>query len=222
MIPKTVLPLLVAALTAIDAQAQGRRVEVSGSAGWTFSDGVSGPEVKIGTLGSYDRIDPLNAFSWGARVGFLLGGKNEVGFLFAQESTDLDITGASSLKIADVSVRNYHGYFAYNFLARDAFVRPYLLFGLGASRYSPNPVSVAGTTRGVSGDSRLSGTGAIGLKLLPAGRRLGLRLESRWTPTRVKSGAAAFWCGPFWGCYVASKAQYSNQFDWSGGIIVRI
>ena len=28
-------------------------------------------------------------------------------------------------------------------------------------------------------------------------------------------------CDPFWGCYVVGNAQYSNQFDVSGGIMFR-
>ena len=221
MIRKTILPALVAALAAVTAQAQGKRVEITGSAGWTFSDGVGGPGVKVGSFGTYDRIDPLNALSWGARVGFLLGGHSEVGLLFSQQSTDLDITGASSLKIADVKVRNYHGYLAYNFLTTDTFARPYLLLGFGTTRYAPTAVPVAGVTRDVNGNSKFSGTGAIGLKLFPEGRNFGLRLEGRWTPTRIKSDASGFWCDPYWGCYLGSKAQYSNQFEWSGGIMLR-
>lgn len=221
MTRKTVFPALAAVLVAITAQAQDKRVEISGSAGWTFSDGVSGPGVKVGSFGTYTRIDPLNAFSWGARVGFLLGGNSEVGLLFNQESSDLDITGVSSLKIADVSVRNYHAYVAYNFLGTDTFARPYVLLGFGTTRYSPSAVPVAGVTRDVGENSGLSGTGAIGLKLFPEGRPFGLRLEGRWTPTRIKSDATGFWCDSYWGCYVASKAQYSNQFEWSGGIMLR-
>jgi len=221
MIRKTILPALVAALAAVTAQAQDKRVEISGSVGWTFSEGISGTDVKVGSFGTFNRIDPLNALSWGARVGLRLGKGSEVGVLFDQESTDLDITGASSLKIADVKIRNYHGYFAYNFLATDSLARPYLLLGFGATRYSPSAVSVSGVTRDVSGDSRLSGTGAIGLKVFPEGKNFGLRLEGRWTPSRIKPDATGFWCDPYWGCFVTSKAQYSNQFEWSGGILLR-
>jgi hypothetical protein len=49
----------------------------------------------------------------------------------------------------------------------------------------------------------------------------GIRLEARWTPTYIKSDAAGWWCDPYWGCYVVGDSQYSNQFEVSGGVILR-
>jgi hypothetical protein len=217
---KTILTGLVAALFAVTATAQDhRKLELSVSAGYTFSDGVSGKAVKIGTGGVYNRVDPLNAFSWGARVGFLLGEHNELGFLFSQQSTDLDLGGTSSLKVADVAVRNYHGYFAYNFLAMDSIIRPHLLIGFGATQYSPSNGALGGSA--LNGNTKFSGTLGAGIKLFPEGKRFGLNLEYRWTPTYIKSDATGFWCDPYWGCYTTSDAQYSNQFQWSGGIMFR-
>jgi len=220
MMRKTILTGLSAALLAVSATAQDhRRLELSGSAGWTFSDGVSGQAVRVGTLGVYNSIAPLNAFSWGARVGFLLGEHNEAGFLFSQQATDLDLGGVTSLKIADVSVRNYHGYFAYNFLAVDSVIRPYLLLGFGGTQYSPSNGALGGSV--LNGNTKFSGTLGAGVKLFPEGRRFGLRLEYRWTPTYIKSDATGFWCDPYWGCYTTSSAQYANQFAWTGGIMIR-
>ena len=218
MIRKTILMSLAAALAAFTATAQDtKKVEISASAGWTFSDGVSGPSVTVPGYGDYTRIDPLNAFSWGARFGYLVSGHGEIGFLFNQQSTDLDLGGTTSLKIADVRVRNYHGYFAYNFLGRDATVRPYLLLGFGGTQYSPSNVASQGQ---VGGNTKFSGTGAIGLKLLPS-PRFGIRLEGRFTPAHIKSDATGFWCDSYWGCYVKSNAQYAKQIEWSGGFMVR-
>ncbi len=218
MIRKTMLTTMVAALVAATTTAQeNKRVEISGSAGWTFSDGVSGSAVKVASLGVYTRIDPLNAFSWGARLGYLVTDHSEVGFLFNQQSTDLDLGGTSSLKIADVRVRNYHGYFAYNFLGHDSIARPYLLLGFGATQYSPSNGAVVAS---VVGNTKFSGTGAVGLKFL-ASHRFGIRLEGRWTSSRIKSNATGFWCDPYWGCYTTSNAQYANQIEWSGGFMLR-
>jgi hypothetical protein len=33
-----------------------------------------------------------------------------------------------------------------------------------------------------------------------------------------KSDAAGWWCDPYWGCYVVGNAQYSNQFEFTGGL----
>lgn len=53
------------------------------------------------------------------------------------------------------------------------------------------------------------------------GPRVGARVGVLWTPTYIKSDAAGWWCDPFWGCYLVGNAQYSHQFDISGGITFR-
>jgi hypothetical protein len=218
MIRKTMI-LMVALLTlaATNASAQ---VEISGTAGWTFSDGVSGDPLTVPGVGVFDRVDPKDAFSWGFRVGFMLNENNEIGFLFNQQSTDLELGGTATAKLAELKLNNYHGYWAYNFGDSDATARPYFLIGLGATQYGSVTASIADIQRDVSGSTEFSGTAALGLKFFPS-PKFGLRLETRWTPTYIKSDAAGWWCDPYWGCYVIGDAQYANQFELSGGIILR-
>ena len=220
MIRKTILTAVVVAFAAATASAQDARVEISGTAGWTFSDGVSGDGVTVPGIGSFNRIDPKDAFSWGARLGFLVNENSEVGFLFSQQSTTLEIGGTSSFELGDLSLRNYHGYYAYNFGDADAAARPYLLIGFGATQYGTIGVNAGGEQRGIDGNTKFSGTGALGLKIFPS-PKFGIRLEGRWTPTYIKSDATGWWCDPYWGCYVVGDAQYANQFELSGGITLR-
>lgn len=217
---KAVLAAVMVTLFATAAWAQDPRVEISGTAGWTFSDGVSGNAVSVPGFGVFDRIDPKDSFSWGARVGFNVTPNVEVGFLFDQQQSAYEIGGTSTVELGDVSVRNYHGYLAYNFGESDAPVRPYVLGGLGATQYGSLSLSGAGTTRDIGGETQFSTTWGLGVKLFP-GRSFGLRLEGRWTPTYIKSDAEGWWCDPYWGCYVVGDAQYSNQFELSGGITLR-
>ncbi len=51
--------------------------------------------------------------------------------------------------------------------------------------------------------------------------KFGLRLEARWTPTYIKSDPEGYWCDPYWGCYIVGDAEFSNQYELSGGIILR-
>jgi opacity protein-like surface antigen len=218
---KTFLVALVVLTTSASlGRAQDPRLELGGSAGWTFADGVSGNRVDVPGVGSFDRIDPKDSFSWNARLGYNVTSNVEVGFLFDQQATDLEIGGTSTVTLGSLNVNNYHGYFAYNFGDSDARTRPYLLLGLGATQYGTIGVSVAGTQHDISGNSRFSGTLAGGVKLFP-GPRFGLRLEARWTPTYIKSDNVGWWCDPFWGCYVVGNAQYANQFEMTGGVILR-
>ena len=135
MFRKTILTAMLVALAGTAAQAQDPRVEISATAGWMFSDGVSGNAVVVPGVGTFDRIDPKDAFSWGLRLGFLVNENSEIGFLFNQQATELEIGGTKTAKLGDLSIYNYHGYYAYNFGDTDAKARPYILFGLGATQY---------------------------------------------------------------------------------------
>ncbi len=220
MIRKTTLMAAAVALVAGTASAQDSRVELSGTAGWTFSDGVSGDAVTVPGVGVFDRVDPKDAFSWGFRLGFMLNENNELGLLFDQQSTDLELGGTSAVTLAGVKINNYHGYWAYNFGDSDATARPYILIGLGATQYGSVTSAIGDVQRDVGGTTKFSGTGALGVKVFPS-PKFGIRLEGRWTPTYIKSDAAGWWCDPYWGCYVIGDAQYANQFEISGGIILR-
>jgi hypothetical protein len=127
MIRKTILVAGVVALAAATVQAQDPRVELSGTAGWTFSDGVN--------VGSIDdspiTVGPKDAFSWGARLGFMVTPNVEIGGLFNLQSTDFEVEGFGLTAAVSQKVYNYHGYVAYNFGESDAPVLPYVLGGGG-------------------------------------------------------------------------------------------
>ena len=161
------------------------------------------------------RVDPKDAFSWGARLGFNLSPNVELGFLFNMQKTDLEASGIVNVSVPQ-SIYNYHGYFAYNFGDSDASVRPYVLGGLGATQFGSLDTALGQ----IGGETKFSSTWAFGLKMYP-GKNFGIRLEGRWTPTYIKSDAAGYWCDPYWGCYTVADAQYANQFELSGGITLR-
>jgi opacity protein-like surface antigen len=119
-----------------------------------------------------------------------------------------------------MNLDNYHGYVAYNFGEDGSKVRPYVLLGAGMTRYNGVGYSIAGVTGETEGNSQFSTTWGAGVKLYPASR-LGLKLGVRWTPTYIKSDATGWWCDPYWGCYVGSDAQYSNQVQFGGGVMLR-
>ena len=211
MIRKTILTAMLVALAVAAASAQEPRVEISGTAGWTFSDGVSGSANDTSVV----RVDPKDAFSWGARLGFMVSPNVEVGGLFNLQKTDLEASGIINRSVPQ-SIYNYHGYLAYNFGDSDAKARPYVLGGLGATQYG----SLDTAQGNVGGETQFSTTWAAGLKLFPS-PHVGIRLEGRWTPTYIKSDPEGYWCDPYWGCYTFAEAEYSNQYELSGGIILR-
>jgi opacity protein-like surface antigen len=213
--------------SASTASAQAPRVELGATLGWTISDGVSGDPVVVPGAGTFNSIDPKDAVSWGLRLGFFVSPNAEVGFLFNQQHSALEVGGttavaggATKVELGDEAVRNYHGYVAYNFGESDAKVRPYVLAGLGATQYGEVDATLGNQQRTIGGTSRFSSTWGGGIKLQTSDR-IGLRLEGRWTPTFIKSDAVGWWCDPFWGCYVVANAQYSNQLDFAAGVTLR-
>ncbi len=217
---KTVLMTMVVALAGSFAWAQNEgKVEVSVGAGWTFSDGVSGGTVTLAGE-DFSRIDPKDSFSWNARLGYMVTHNAEVGFLFGQQNSTLQISGpVNTADLGTEKLYNYHGYFAYNF-GESEKVQPYVLLGLGATQYGGVNASFAGNTRSIGGNTKFSSTWAIGVKAFPS-PHVGIRLEGRWTPTYIKTDAAGWWCDPYWGCYTLGNAQYANQFELGGGLAFR-
>ena len=220
MFRKALLAVTFVAVSGSLAVAQDHRVELSGTAGWTFSDGVSGGPVVVPGAGSYNRVDPKDAFSWGLRLGFLVSENVEAGALFNLQSTSLEASGTNSATLGDQKVYNYHGYLAYNFGDDGSQVRPYFLGGLGATQYGSISAHLGNQQKDIGGNTQFSTTWALGVKMYP-GKNVGIRLEGRWTPTYIKSDATGWWCDPYWGCYVTGDAQYSNQFELAGGITLR-
>ena len=224
MIRKTILTVVVVAVAAATASAQSPRVELSGTAGWTFSDGVSGSAVVVPGIGTFDRIDPKDAFSWGARLGFNVTPNVEVGFLFNEQSTKLEAGGTTTLDIADLKVYNYHGYLAYNFGDEDAKARPYILGGLGATRYgNVTLANINGENVQIGGKSKFATTWGAGLKFYPS-PKVGAKFQARYTPTNIKDTADEWVCAPYLPVTCAAGGvnhQYASQLEFTAGLFLR-
>ncbi len=132
----------VGLLAAAPAQAQDPRIEIGASAGWTLSDGVTFDGVIAGDGNVYNSIEPKDSFSYNLQVGFFVNPHMEIGFLFDQQKTTLVVGGTQEREIGDMSVNNYHGFFAYHFGDPDAKARPYFLGGAGATSYGKVPFDV--------------------------------------------------------------------------------
>ena len=210
----------LSALLGASAGAQDHRIEFGASAGYTLSDGVSFDNVRARDGNLYNGIEPKDSFSYHLNLGYLVNDHAEVGFLFDQQKSKLSVLGTTDREIGDMSVDNYHGYFAYNFGDHDARMRPYFLAGIGATRYGGVPFTVGGVSGETNGNTQFSSTFGAGVKLYPS-PRFGVNLGARWTPTYIKSDSEGWWCDPYWGCYVVGNAQYSNQFEFTGGILIR-
>jgi opacity protein-like surface antigen len=173
----------------------------------------------------YNEVDVKDSFSWGFSVGVLTSEQVEVGFLYNQQMSQLLVKGAGATGevesvVGDMNVSNYHGYVAFNFGEADATVRPYILIGFGATNYPLPGFNVGGVQIEDRGITQFSTTWGAGVKAYPS-KNFGVRAGIQWTPTYIKSDPEGYWCDPWWGCYVVGDAQYSNQLQFNGGVMVR-
>jgi outer membrane protein W len=218
MLKRIAVIAFMVTLAAVPAFAQ--KAEVGVTFGWVYSDGVSGNTYIVPGVGSFSRIDPKDSFGWGIDVGFFIGPNAEVGFLYGNQPTTLEVSGTATRDVGDMSISTYHGTYTYNFGESDAAVRPYLTVGLGATSFGDVSFSNAVRSGTTQGATRFSSTWGAGAKFYGASK-VGGRVGVRWTPAYIKSDAAGYWCDPYWGCYLVGDAQYANQLELQGGITFR-
>jgi hypothetical protein len=223
MVKSVVVSVVVglAAAVAVPAFAQSNKVEVSAFGGWVFSDGVSGQTIQASDGKFYNRIDPTDSGSFGLSIGVHFTNKGEVGFMYGRQFSSLELGGQDTRNLGSMAVSTYHGYFGYNFGEHDSKMRPFVFIGIGATNFGTVTSNLDGNTRLIGGETQMSTKWGGGVKFF-ASPHVGLRVALSWTPTYIKSDAAGWWCDPFWGyCYVVGSSQYSNQFEFSGGVTIR-
>jgi len=220
MLRKIIIASLLTVALASSGLAQDHRVEISPFIGYTLSEGFTVNPVVIG--GSvYDKINPTSGLSYGFMFNVFVNEGMQIGFLFDRQDSNLEAKGPSAkTEFADLNVENYHAIFTYNFGYEDATVRPFIMGGIGATRYKPGDVT--GTDTAIMGSTKFSTTWAGGVKAYPS-PSIGFLAMARWTPTYIKSDPAGIWCNPWWpgGCWQLVETDYSNQFQFSAGVTFR-
>ena len=103
------------------------RVELTGIFGYTFSEGF---ETDPGSLVSelIEKVNPTSGTAYGAQVDVLVTEQAQVGFLWTQQDSMLELeTAIGNRDVTGMNVNNYHAVFTYNLGFSDAVVRPYFL-----------------------------------------------------------------------------------------------
>ncbi len=207
-------------LAASPAAAQNK-VEFSGHFGYTFAEGIS---VDRGAIINQfiDGIGVGDGMSYGGSVNVWVDSRTQVGFQFDLQESALRVEGSQNGAVTDMNVYGYHGTATFHGGSMNSVARPFVMFGLGATHYSPSDL----LNVSFDGETQFSGTLGAGVKAYLS-ERVGLSVTGRWTPTYIKSDPAGVYCSPYWdpwyggGCVVMAKPDYSNQFALTGGIILR-
>jgi hypothetical protein len=220
------LAVLSACLVGMSATPARAQVEVSFEAGYTSSEGINASESRIILGNVYNSLDITSGGSFGLTAGGFFTEQWEAEFLWHRQMGGLEISNPAPVqKLANQNVDNYHGNLVYNFGVRDSKLRPFLFGGLGATHYSPgdydSSLPLGGGVATIQSFSKFSANWGGGVKAYPS-PHFGIKGMLRWTPTYIKTDAAGYWCDPFYPtCWVVGDADYSNQFEFSGGIIFR-
>jgi len=179
-------------------------------------------DVSTSLLEGIDEVHPADGLAYGGAINYWVNGQIQVGFQLGIQDSGLEVNGTSGGEVTGMSVYNYHGIATYNWGTSNSQFRPFFVFGLGATQYSPDDLP----SHEFDGEVQFSGTLGGGVKTY-LNERVGLSFTGRWTPTYIKSDTEGMYCSPYWnpwypgGCVPISDPDYSNQFELNGGIILR-
>jgi opacity protein-like surface antigen len=217
---RTIIALcVILAALEVYASAQEKRIEISATGGYTFSNTIPADEILFGD-GSriINEVGPKSGFSWGFQGDYSFHNKIAAGFLWNRQQSKLrfEFPFYDSLDFTDMTVDNYHGVITYHFANRDSNFLPFVFGGFGATRYKP------GTTGSIdfADEVEFSTTWGGGLKFYPASK-VGFKFGVRWTPTHIRSDPSGIWCNPRFGCWLIGPSIYANQVEFGAGILLR-
>ena len=203
------------------ALAQDYKMELTPFFGYTFSDGIEFNPAAIPGGAIVDQITPKSGFAWGFQADVLASEMFAMGFQYSDQSSKLELreVGGQKTEVTDMKVRDYHGMFTLNLGEADAPAKPFIFIGLGATQYSPDDIQ----GNSVESNTRFSTTWGGGMKMYMSDH-IGVRLGIRWTPTYINTDPSGIWCSPYWpgACWVVGEANYSHQFDFNAGLILRL
>ena len=205
-------------LTAATVSAQG--VEASASVGYSASEGVGTSRGPL--LGqTFDRLNVVSGGTFNFTFGVFLNERVEVEFLYGLQSSRLDAEGnAPTLQLSELKVNHYMGNFVYNWGTHDTRIRPYFFGGVGATNFAFGQNLLTNSTGSIPNDTQLSTNWGGGVKFMFA-PGLGAKLGLRWTPTYMGSSTGGIWCDPFYGCWPVGQHHTVNQFETSGGVVIK-
>jgi len=153
-------------------------------------------------------INIASGLTWGGTFGVDVTQQVQLEFMYSRQESALELDGGE--KLFDAAVTQYHGNVLVHF-GDPSRVRPYLIFGAGATQLSPDA--------DLEGVTKFSYTVGAGAKI-PVNEHAGARVQFRLTPTYVSEEAALF-CDIFGFCYVVGVADYAYQWELTGGVTFR-
>lgn len=151
--------------------------------------------------------------TYGLTLGIVTRSNLQVEFMWSREDSLLraSLLGGTEVELFDVHVDQYHVSLLILLKNGISKFQPYLLVGLGATYFDPEP--------DISGETRFSWSVGGGLKMMFR-EVIGLRLQAKWSPTYINTNNYLF-CD-YWGyCAVIPLNQYMDQGEFIAGLFFR-
>ena len=118
-------------------------------------------------------------------------------------------TGNSNQHVG-VNIDQYQGNVTFSFFEKENKLRPFVLAGVGGTKFSAGGDSDWRISYGIGG--------GVKYFLTP---HMGLRLQARYAPTFLYGTQDGAWC-KWWGvCYSTTNGHFLQQYDMSAGWIIR-
>jgi len=193
------------------AIAFGQKIEITAFGGGQLNGGLDLSN------SIFQRIEVHNGLTYGLAAGYLLGKRYGLEFNWAYNKADAFGQfggGVPGRKLFIIDSNQYFGNFHIHLSGPEKRLRPFLLFGLGATNLSP-------AVRGVDSATRFAFALGGGAKY-NLSRRFAVRAQAKWSPTYITSTSDGYWCdAAFGGCWVVGNSHYLHEFDGTVGLTLR-
>ncbi len=152
------------------------------------------------------QLEVSGGLTWGGQGAYFFSDRVGIEALWMQQETGVTMTtSGGSARLFDMTVGQLHGNIVYQFLARDAFIRPFVFGGLGATFFRANELA---------SETKLSWTIGAGAKWFPM-PRVGARVHLRYSPARLNDSSSSL-CDPFGFCQ-----DTLQRVEFAGGVVLR-
>jgi opacity protein-like surface antigen len=211
---KVLIVALILALVSTAAWAQGK-IEITPFVGYRTTGSISG-----GTA-AYTEFHIEDGLAYGVGLGYRFSPLFTLEFQWSRVDSTVTAHGVTFQKteLGSIATDVYHANFMFFFRPEEYKLRPYFMFGLGATVANVGNVTVGDETLNPGAESRFSWSMGLGLQA-QFREHIGLRLQTRWLPTYINSTSG--WWYDWWGnVWLVPIANYMNQFEFSGGLTFR-
>lgn len=165
------------------------------------------------TSNTVDYVKIKSSENYGATFGYGFWGAFQAEFMWNRQPTSYTAhnTDGTSTFLTNANLDMYQFSMLYPFRDPESKLRPFFVAGLGFTHFGASDVLGFGT--------RFSYNIGGGVKYY-FNKHVGLRFETRYSPSRTTTGQSTF-CDPFFGCSTVAVSNHAQQGQANLGIIFR-